>query len=405
MRFVSFAVAATVVVLSSCVQPSEADAGTPTTIVTIAGANGAAGAFADGRAGEARFDLPEGLALDATGENLFIADSVNHVIRRLELATGEVTTIAGEPTQSGFADSDADGGARLHLPRNLVLAPGGRSLYFTDTGNSVIRSLELDGGRVSTVFGTPRSPGANDGRGLNARFGKSGLFGALPWGGGLVIDESDANRPLMYVADSANQLIRVINLVTGDVTTIAGRVGVEGAADGPALEATFNKPSGLALQGNALFITEANNLTIRRLELGTRQVLTVAGKAPENPKHFCENVSPVLPPECGSTDSPNGLEARFRFPFGVTPDDRGGFFVVDSHNNLIRRFDPASTAVTTVAGKQLTVLHDLIHPSEDTGPGQEGTFSHPSNAVFVPPRTLYVADRSANCIRRVELAD
>ncbi len=392
-------------VLTNCAQPSVVDAGARTTLTTIAGSNGAAGAFADGPAAMARFDLPEGLALDPARENLFIADSVNHVIRRLELATGEVTTVAGTATQSGFADSDADGGTRLHLPRNLVFAPGGRSLYFTDTGNSVIRRLDLETRRVSTEFGVARSPGTDDGRGLNARFGKSGLFGALPWGGGLVIDEQNDAGPRMYVSDSANQTIRSIDLVTGDVVTIAGRAGVEGAADGPALSATFNKPSGLGLSGRNLFITEANNLTIRRLNLDTKQVITVAGKAPANPKHFCENVSPVLPPECGSIDSPDGLEARFRFPFGVEPDDRGGFFVVDSHNNLIRRFDPASSAVTTVAGTQLTVLHDLIHPSEDTGAGQEGTFSHPSHAVFLPPRTLYVSDRSANCIRRVELAD
>lgn len=391
-------------VVLGCVQPSVPDAGSRTTITTIAGSNGAAGAFADGPAESARFDMPEGLALDPGGETLFIADSVNHVIRRFDLKTGEVTTIAGAPMQSGFADSDADGGARLHLPRNLVFAPDGRSLYFTDTGNSVIRRLELATGRVSTEFGTARSPGTDDGFGLSARFGKEGLFSPLPWGGGMVIDERTNPGPVMYVADSANQTIRAIDLVTRQVTTIAGRVGIEGALDGPALSATFNKPSGLMLIGTQLYITEANNLTIRRLDLDAGQVLTVAGKAPANPKHFCENISPVLPPECGSTDSTDGLEARFRFPFGVAPDGRGGFFVVDSHNNLIRRFDPVTSAVSTAAGTQLTVLHDLIHPSVDTGPDEAGTFSHPSHVVFFPPRTLYVADRSANCIRRVELA-
>lgn len=388
--------------LAGCPQPLVPDAGVSAPITTISGKNGAAGAFADGPADVARYNLPEGLALDPTGQFLFIADSVNHVIRQLALDGGAVTTLAGLPTESGFGDSDADGGARLWLPRSLVLAPDGRSLFFTDTNNSVIRRLDLATRRVTTEYGSVRSPGADDGFGLSARFGRKGFLNAQPWGGGLVID-AQSPGPLMYVADSANQTIRRINLTTHEVTTIAGVVGVEGALDGPARMATFNKPSGLALQGGALYVTEANNLTVRKLDLATLVVSTVAGKAPANPNHYCENISEVIPPECESNDAPRGVDARFRFPFGVAPDDRGDFFVVDSHNNLIRHFDVETTAVTSVAGVQETVLDDLERPSADTGPGQPGTFSHPTHALFVPPRTLYVSDRSANCIRRVEL--
>ena len=369
-----------------------------TIITTLAGSNGAPGAFVDGTFETARFAFPEGLALDATRENLYVADSDNHVIRRLELSTSRVTTVAGVGGQHGFADSAMDGGARLRVPRNLVLAPNGKSLFFTDTGNLVIRRLDLETNVVTTEFGTPGAAGTDDG--VAAKFGRMGFFALQPWGGGMVIDANG----VMYVADSANQTIRAIELATREVRTIAGRAGVEGSMDGPAAMATFNKPSGLGLSGGALFITEANNLTVRKLDLSTLIVSTVAGKAPANTKHFCEDISPVLPPECGSTDSANGLDARFRFPFGVESDGRGGFFIVDSHNNLIRRFDVATSAVTSVAGTQLTVIDDLPRPSQDTAPGRPGTFSHPSHAVFVPPKTLYVADRSANCIRRVELA-
>ncbi len=367
--------------------PAPPDAGTPTRITTLAGANGAAGAWADGTATEARFNMPEGLVLDPGG-GLVVADTANHALRRVDLATGAVTTLAGVPSEPGFADSDADGGARLFLPRNLALAPGGAAVYFTDTGNSVIRRFDFVTRAVTTEFGR------------DGGFGRKSFFGVQAWGGGLVLDP-DAGR--LYVADSANQTIRAIDLATREVTTVAGTLGVEGAADGPAHSATFNKPSGLVLHGRALYITEANNLTVRKLDLDAREVSTVAGKAPPNPKYFCENISPVIPRECGAADAPNGRDARFRFPFGVAPHD-GGFFVVDSHNNLIRRFDFETTAVTTVAGTQGTVLDDLERPSVDTGPDEAGSFSHPSHVLFVAPRTLYVADRSANCIRRVELA-
>jgi sugar lactone lactonase YvrE len=392
------------ILVGCCPSPVGPDAGTAASLITVSGSNGAAGAWVDGPAGAARYNQPEGLALSADSAKLYVADSANHVIRQIELPTGVVSTLAGAATEFGFADSDVDGGARLSLPRNLVLAPGGRSLYFTDTGNSVIRRLDLDTNRVTTEFGTPGVPGSGDGVGRDAGFGRKGFLSVQPWGGGLIIDPSAPSGPLMYVADSANQTIRAVNLSTRAVTTLAGRAGIEGHLDGAALEATFNKPSGLVLSGRALYITEANNLTIRKLDLDSREVTTAAGKAPDNPKHFCENVSPVIPRECGSVDSVRGLEARFRFPFGVAPDDRGGFFLADSHNNLIRRFEIATGTVTTAAGTQQTVLDDLERPSKDTGENQPGTLSHPSHLVYVPPRTLYVADRSANCIRRVELA-
>jgi len=299
------------------------------------------------------------------------------------------------------APASAGGGPRC-LPRSLVLAPEGRTLSYTDTTHSVIRRLDLVTRRATTEYGSVRSPGADDGFGLSARFGRKGFLNAQPWGGGLVID-AQAPGPLMYVADSANQTIRRVNLTTHEVTTIAGVVGVEGALDGPARMATFNKPSGLALQGGALYVTEANNLTVRKLDLTSLTVTTVAGKAPANTNHYCENIAEVIPPECEATDAPRGVDARFRFPFGVASDDQGDFFVVDSHNNLIRHFDVETTAVTTAAGVQETVLDDLERPSVDSTATRPGTFSHPTHALFVPPATLYVSDRSANCIRRVEL--
>ncbi len=381
--------------------PPVADAGPPglQRIATIAGKNGESG-FADGDASTvARLAYPEGLLLDPAHTHLYIADVNNHAIRRLELATSKLTTVAGVGTFRGSNDTAPGAPARLHTPRNLVFDPSGTGIYFTDTGNYVIRRLDLASGSVTTLFGKPGAPGTTDGIGAAARFGASGTFS--PWGGGLAIDTT-ANR--MYVADSANQTIRAIDLATAEVKTIAGQVGVPGSADGIGLAASFNKPSGLALDGRGgLYVTEANNIDIRRIDLATMLVSTVAGKAPANPRHFCENISPVLPPECGANDAPVGRDARFRFPFGVAPDGKGSFYVVDSHNDLVRHFDTASTAVTTVAGVQRETLDDFPRPSEETTASQPGTFSHPSHAAFLPPNVLFVADRSASCIRRVEL--
>jgi hypothetical protein len=392
--------------LLSCTPSGALDAGQSLTIATIAGQNTAQGAFANGAAlTQARFDGPEGLALDSTQKNLYIADSVNNAIRKLNFETQLVTTIAGFTAEAGFADSSADGGARLKAPRNLVLDENQTGLYFTDTGNHVIRHVGFDTNVVTTLFGSPGIPGFSDGVGANARFGRAGFLNTVqPWGGGMVIDSNDASSPTMYVADSANQTIRSIDLKSKMVKTVAGQAGIAGYADGIGTAAVFNKPSGVVIINRTLYVTEANSLTIRAIDLTTFAVTTVAGKAPKNPNHFCEDVSPVLPPECGSTDSAKGTEARFRFPFGVAARGNEGFFVVDSHNNLIRFFDARTTEVKTVAGVQQTVLDDISRPSIESTDTTPGTLSHPSHVVFAGGRTLYVADRSANCVRKIELA-
>lgn len=390
--------------------PADAGAGAsgpPAKITTIAGKNGESN-FADGDAmTTARFAYPEGLVLDPAGANLYIADMNNHAIRRLELATNQVTTVAGVGQQRGAKDTSDDGGVfqpgQLNMPRSMVLDPSGTSIWFTDSGNHTIRQLDLATKKLTTAFGKVGEPGTADGVGDAARFGAEGIL--TPWAGGIVIDSSDAKKPMMYVADSANQTIRSIDLTTREVKTIAGKAGVPGAADGVGTAATFNKPAGVAVDGKGkLYVAESNNIDIRLIDLATMNVTTVAGKAPDDPTHFCEQISPVQPPECDAIDAPSGRDARFRFPFGVAPDqNKTGFYVVDSHNNLIRHFDMTSTAVTTVAGVQSTVLDDYAKESDDTTPAHPGTFAHPTHTVFQAPNILYVADRSASCIRRVEL--
>jgi sugar lactone lactonase YvrE len=368
-----------------------------TQIVTFAGTNSERSGFADGPSELAKFDAPEGLALDAARRYLYIADSNNHAIRRVDLETREVVTIAGVGGQSGLNDGDADVRARFHTPRNLALSADGARLYVTDAGNFVIRAIDLDGGHfaVTTVFGTPGVAGTSDGIGTAARFGRTGF--TTPWTGGLAV-----SGDVMYVADSGNQTIRSIDLVTGMVSTIAGVAGVAGARDGATSQALFHKPAALAVDARGdVWVTEANNIDIRRIAGGN--VLTMAGDAPEDARHFCENISPEIPPECGWRDAPDGRDARFRFPFGVALDEANGMFVVDSHSNVLRRVDLTTTAVTTIAGVPTELRDDIPRASSDSTTSQPGTFSHPTHVVYASPDTLYVSDRSANCIRRVVL--
>ncbi|MBS2013051.1 MAG: hypothetical protein JST00_09200 [Deltaproteobacteria bacterium] len=375
-------------------------------IATFAGRNGPTGAFADGSADVARFDMPEGVALDPKRGALYVADSANHAVRRVDLATGAVTTIAGVGAVRGRADTKDDGGERraalFDTPRSLAMSPEGDAIYVTDTGNYAIRRVDLESLRVTTPFGTLGEAGSTDGRGADARFGLRGL--GNPWTGGIAIDGRDPSRPTMYVADSANHTLRSIDLSTSEVRTVAGRIGSTGYADGRGATARFNKPAGIAVgPSSEVYLTDANSLVVRRFDPATGEVTTVAGKAPGDPSHFCELLSAVLPPECGATDAPRGADARFRFPYGMAPDGSTGLFIVDSHSNVVRRLEVTTTAVTTVAGVEREILDDIPNQSEETTATSPGGFWHPTHVAFLPPRTLFVADRGANCIRRVEL--
>jgi sugar lactone lactonase YvrE len=376
-----------------------APAGQPK-IRTIAGQNGNTPGFADGNGGQAHFDYPEAMVL--VGQSLYIADGRNHVIRKLDIQSRNVTTVAGKPGFAGHHDSDAGNGqfqeAHLSLPRSMVLSPDGKTIYFTDTGNFAVRALDVATNHVSTIAGG--TPGFRDATGADAQFGDEA--NAPFWAGGLQI----VGRT-MYVADSANQLLRTIDLDTKQVKTIAGQARVRGHADGVGGAVIFNKPNQLQLDGRGnMYIGESDTPDIRKIDLGTGQVTTVAGGVQQDPKQVCDDSSPIAPrqpPECNFVDGP-GAQARFRFPYGMDIDPANHrIFIVDAHNDLVRTLDIDTNEVKTVAGVQHTITNDQPHGSIDSTNTVKGEFWHPANVVFVAPNTLYLSDRSASAIRKITL--
>jgi len=169
-------------------------------VSTLAGGAGTAGA-ADGTGTGARFNTPAGVAVDGAG-NVFVADSVNHTIRRIS-ASGTVTTLAGLAGSSGSQDG-AGSAARFNHPGGLALGSSGE-LYLADTGNSTIRRISA-AGVVTTVAGLAGIPGLMDGTGGAAWFDQPE---------GLTLG-ADGN---LVVADTGNAVIRKVTL-TGTVNTL-----------------------------------------------------------------------------------------------------------------------------------------------------------------------------------------
>jgi sugar lactone lactonase YvrE len=166
-------------------------------VSTLAGLAGYAGA-ADGTNSKARFNRPGGIALDAT-PNLFVADTFNHIIRKITPA-GMVSTIAGLPGVWGSADG-TNGAARFYLPQGIGVAPNG-DIFVSDSGNQTLRRISLIGTNwvVTTVAGANGLAGNSNGVGSNANF-------SFP--AGLVFDTAG----YLYLADTANNTVRTARIV------------------------------------------------------------------------------------------------------------------------------------------------------------------------------------------------
>ena len=262
----------------------------------------------------ARFNGPTAAVRDAGG-NLFVSDRNNHAI--FKVTPGGVSTLfVGSPGVSGSANGVGTA-ARFNFPEGIVMDTAG-NLYVAEYGNGTIRKV-TPGGAVSTLAGSPALIGTADGTGSAARF-----FAPK----GLAIDALGN----LYVADTSNHSIRQVT-PAGAVTTVAGKAGTSGNANGTGTSALFNSPTGIECDGAGNFyITEYQGNTIRKMT-SSWVVTTLAG---------CANVS--------GTNDGMGSAARFRHPMRTALDSNGNLYVADQGNNSIRKVTVATGAVTTVGG-------------------------------------------------------
>ncbi len=230
-------------------------------IQNVAG-SGEAG-LVDGSFATARFHQPQGLALSADGQTLYVADTENHAIRAVDLKDRTVSRIAGTGEQS--YDYEANGpAATTALSSPWALARVGDVLYIAMAGTHQIWAMDLGSGRIEVYAGTGREARI-DGRRRQAGFAQpSGVA---------------TNGQRLYVADSEDSSIRAIDLHSEVVSTVAGSGGLFdfGSRDGVGAEARFQHPLGVALHGNTLFVADTFNGLIRTIDLPTARVSTWLG--------------------------------------------------------------------------------------------------------------------------------
>lgn len=273
------------------------------TVSTVAG-SGTFG-YVDGPAPTAQFSNLAGVAVDAQGI-IYVADWGNHCIRKITSA-GMVSTLAGNGA-AGYVDGTG-AAARFNQPEGLAIDAQGNVLV-ADSRNNRIRKITPTG-VVSTLAGSGTQGGFADGPVAQARF---------YWPHGVAIDALGT----VYVADTGNNRIRKISSAE-IVTTVAGTAQC-GGTDGPAGTATFNYPTGLAVNSQGtICVAEANGYRIRLLDpSGFASTLAGTGNA-------CSSGAAG-----GYVDGP-GSAAQFNNPYGVVFGPTGGVYVADQDNDCIRK--------------------------------------------------------------------
>lgn len=344
--------------------------------------------FRDGGPDEARFRRPSRMAVGSDGL-IYVADQLNHAVRRLNPATGLVETLAGDGLP-GYVDTgdstDADFDTpRFNNPLGIAVAANG-TIYVSDYGNSVIRRLTPTGSgyTVDTVAGANERIKDKDTRemlhatrrGLGGFQNGEGSVARFRGPDGMAIGPDGT----LYVADATNHYIRGIDTTsaTFDVRTVAG-IGITGFTDGDLSTARFTTPTDVALtpDGEALIVADFNNNRIRRVELATGQVSTVAGSGFEG------------------TDSGSPLFATFRGPIGVAVGADGTIYVTDHFSNLIRVITTDGVTTTLAGGSSKKKAFDGIGP--------KSRFKDPRGIVYYPTTgDLYVADQGHQRVRKIE---
>jgi hypothetical protein len=367
-------------------------------VTTLAGSPGAQGS-ADGVGGYARFNSPSGICLIDSSSTLYVTDTGNHTIRKIDIATGNVTTYAGAANSPGIGVASTTlTAARFNSPVGIAYSSTRTELFIADTGNNQIRRINISAqtgvaagtvilfsGSTAGVAGFTESTGSNTSVRFNA-------------------PQGIAVKNFIYVADTGNNIIRALRPsqygpqplpapppqgTSVNTSPYAGMAGVAGNRDAKLAEATFHSPVGIAVDADSnLYVSQNGTPIIRKID--SVQVYTLSGLI---------NVTGVS----------NGLPslASFRGPYGLAVSNSGTCVATGSISGTTLTIASITTGTIQI-GSELTgtnilpgtTVVSLQAANTYTVSINHGTTTVPTTLIksFTP---IYVVDSPAHIVRKI----
>ena len=340
-------------------------------ISTVAGGGTYITSIGDGQpAVNAFLNSPSAVAVDADG-NFYIADTGNHVVRRVNGTTGIIEAFAG----SGVGGYSGDGGsaktAQLRGPRAVAL-DGKGNVYIADTSNNRVRKVDSKG-IITTVAGSNNTftTGVGD--------GGAATSATISVPRGLAVDAAGN----LYIADAGNRRVRKVDS-NGTISTLAGngRTGTPGSVgDGSTATEAAVTPAGLAVDATGnLYVADYVNHLIRKVANGI--ITSIAGTGTAG----------------YSGDGAAATKATMREPQGVAVDSSGNVYVADTGNTVIRKVAAgASGAISTIAG------NGGSGGSGDGGPAGAATLDYPVGVAVTGTGVVYVANTTLGAYQNARI--
>jgi sugar lactone lactonase YvrE len=337
-----------------------------TGIITTFAGNGNAGYLGEGLLAVNSPIAATSLAVDGVG-NVYLGEPLTHRVRRVDVATGLITTVAGNGMNGTTGDNGPATAAKIDTPAAVAIDAIG-NVFFADMAANRVRRIDVATNIITTVAGngTPGSTGD----------GGDPLQASLSSPQGIAID-STGN---LMIADTGGARIRRVDASTNTIMTVAGTVKGFAGDGASASDAKLASPEGAAFDGQGdLFIADVDNHRIRRIDAATGTIATIAG----NGDQFYAG------------DGAAATSVDF-IPGSAAFDRSGGIVLADYYGSRVRRVDLAVGIMTTVVGT------GIAGDSGDGGLATDAQVKTPSSVAIDSRGQLYVADADSNRIRQID---
>ncbi len=330
-----------------------------------------AGGLGDGiSALNTSLNFPYATAVDGSG-NIYIADNLNHRIRKVTASTGIISTVAGNGIAGYGGDGSAATLANLNFPMGVTV-DGFGNIYIADFSNQRIRKITTSTGIISTVAGNGIAAFGGD--------GSAATLANLNNPQGVALDVSGN----IYIVDRNNHRIRKVTASTGIISTVAGNGIAAFGGDGSASTlANINFPRGVAVDGTGnIYITDQGNLRIRKVTASTGIITTVSGNGIQG----------------YSGDDSVATSAKLFNPIGVAVDGAGNIYIADASNHRIRKVTALTGIISTIAGNGTGAY------GGDDSAATLAKLNNPSGITLDGSGNIYIADASNFRIRKITVS-